>query len=276
MRAELVCDGKHELAEGPVWHKGALWWVNINAGELHRLGEKRQVRPSLGCAAPCADGRWLCGAGGELGFYDWQSARWETIAVVEQETRNRFNDGKCDPAGRFWVGSMSRKQEAATGGLYVMDGALRPKRVLTERMISNGLAWSPDGSRMYHTDSWTRRVEVFDCDGDRISAGRKWAEFEAFPDGMASDAAGNVWVALWGGSSVVCLDGTTGRTLEKVELPVSQVSSCAFGGEDLATLYITTAHEHLQPEQRAREPLAGGIFAARPGVKGLAVAQFKF
>jgi sugar lactone lactonase YvrE len=173
---------------------------------------------------------------------------------------------------------MNLDQSAATGALYVLEGGLPPRQVLTGRMISNGLAWSPDHRTLYHTDSWTRRIDAFDYEPETaaISAPKALVEFPGgvFPDGMAMDAEGNLWVALWGGGAVVRIDTRTGRELARITLPVSQPSSCAFGGPALDALYITTAHEHLDASTRTRQPLAGGIFCAHPGVCGLPVTLF--
>ncbi len=285
MTADLLFDCRHQLAEGPVWHNDALWWVNINAGELHRLdpasGDCRQrtIGGLLGCAVPTADGRWLLGRNGGFDFLDFETGALEPIAAPESDRlRHRFNDGKCDPCGRFFAGTINL--DGKPGAAFYRIGAdLRPVCLLEGVTVSNGLAWSPDGSTFYYADSPTRRVDCFDWDREtgNISGRRPLVvvpEGSGVPDGMDIDAHGNLWVALWGGGAVVCYHGRTGAELARIHVPVSQPSSCVFGGPDLSTLFITTAWQDLCPETRASEPTAGSIYHICPGVSGHAVSLF--
>ena len=286
MTAGLLYDCRHHLAEGPVWHEDALWWVNISAGELHRLDPAtgrhtcRAIGGLLGCAVPCADGRWLLGHNGGFAFFDWNSGALTTLAQPEARLpRHRFNDGKCDPQGRFFAGTINLDLEPKAS-LYRLGADLIPVRLLGGVTVSNGLDWSPDGAVFYYADSPTRKVDAFDRDAatGSISNRRTLVEIPeggGYPDGMAADAHGNLWVALWGGGAVVCLDGGTGDELARIRVPVSQPSSCAFGGPDLATLFITTARQDLSEESLANEPAAGSIYQVRPGVSGRPVTLFQ-
>ena len=286
MKAELLVDCRHHLAEGPVWHDGKLWWVNITAGELHRLDpasgqhETRAIGGLLGCAVPTDDGRWLLGHNRGFSMFNWQSGKTTVVATPDGELpRNRFNDGKCDPAGRLFAGTINLDIRIGSANLYRIDHTLHPVKVLDQVTISNGLAWSANRRTMYYTDTVTRRVDQFDYDlaSGGISNRRPLVEIPegaGYPDGMAIDAADNLWVALWGGSAVVCYDGKTGAERARVTLPVSQPSSCAFGGKDLDTLFITSAWQDLSPAARANEPLAGSIFRVFPGVHGTPITPF--
>jgi sugar lactone lactonase YvrE len=186
----------------------------------------------------------------------------------------RFNDGKCDPAGRFWAGTMAYDLAPGAGTLYRLDrgGVVRP--VIPGLTISNGLAWDEARGVMYHIDTIPRTVWAYDYDLDSGAIARRrvaWQVPEAlgYPDGMTLDAVGRLWIAFFGGGCVRCWD-PLGRTIvHVVALPVSQVTACTFGGPDLQELYITTAWEHMTRAQRAAEPLAGGLFRARLDVPGL-------
>jgi sugar lactone lactonase YvrE len=201
------------------------------------------------------------------------------IADVEADLQDqRMNDGKCDPAGRFWAGTMALDKRRGAGALYRLDADGRVHRMLDEVSISNGLDWSNDGRLMYYVDTPTRSVDVFDFDvatgaiANRRSLARVEPD-EGWPDGLTLDADGYIWVALWCGAAVrrYAPDGTLDRV---VAVPTTYPTSCAFGGSDLGDLYITTAATALTPDERLREPLAGGLFRCRPGVHGRPAHRF--
>lgn len=279
IEAELILDAKAELAEGPCWlaDRERLLWVDIKAGHVHLLdpvtGEDRviEVGQPVGAAVPADDGRAVVALRDGFALLDLDSGRIEAVAEVEKELDgNRMNDGKCDPSGRFWAGTMAMDGRRGAGSLYRLDDRRHVERMVEGVSISNGLGWSLDGRRMYYIDTPEDRVDVFDFDPatGSIANRRQFAPIDGpgHPDGMAVDAEGGLWVALWGGSRVVHFlpHGTADGS---VELPVAQVTSCCFGGPDLRDLYITTAWEHLAPERR--QPHAGGLFRCRPGVAGL-------
>lgn len=283
--AELICDAKAELAEGPVWHDGVLWWVNINAGTLNCLDTVTGINTSratgdfLGAAVPTMQGGWLIARRHEVARLDWQSGKITSLAkLANPDPRLRFNDGKCDPRGRFFAGTMRWDVARERGAFYRLDGS-KLDTLFGGVTVSNGLDWSPDGARMFYTDTLTGRVDIFDYD---LATGTpserrplvKMPPAYGWPDGLCCDVNGNLWVALWGGGGVECFDGRTGKSLERISIPVRQVSSCCFGGANLDRLYITTAWEGFNGAEREAEPLAGGIFMFQPGVCGRPVSKF--
>ena len=287
LRAELVFDAKAELAEGPVWHDDALWWVNIKAGTLNRLALSTGINTSratgdfLGVAVPAASGDWLLARRDSVARLDWSSGKITPLAkLANLDPRLRFNDGKCDPHGRFFAGTMHREVAPERAAFYRLAGG-KLEAQFAGVTVSNGLDWSPDGARMYYTDTLTGRVDVFDYDLETgaLSGRRplvKFAQSQGWPDGLCCDVNGNVWLALWDGGCVECLDGRTGKSLERIPIPARRVSSCCFGGENFDRLFITTAWEDLDKAARDAEPLAGGIFAVQPGVCGQSPALAKF
>lgn len=286
--AQVIYSGRAELAEGPVWYEGALWWVDIVAGTLNRLDPETGLNTSratggfLGAAVPSTDGRWVLARQHECTLFDWETGRFTPLAAPTAgiAPRHRFNDGKCDPTGRFWVGTMSLDQRPSEASLFVIEGNGQIQRALTGISLSNGLGWSPAGDSFYHIDTPTRRISRFRFEPDKGVIGDRqtlvqFSEADGFPDGMTVDAAGNLWVALWSGNAVAQIEGKTGALLQKHRLPVSQVSSCTFGGSDLRTLFITTAWEGFSFAQREAQPLAGSIFVLRTDAPGLPVVPFR-
>ena len=279
LSAELLYDGKAELAEGPVWHEGALWWVDIFAGTLNRLDSFTGINSSratgdfLGAAVPTVRGDWLLASRHRIIRMDWWTGQADTLATLDgPQDRLRFNDGKCDPRGRFLVGTMHRDGASGTAALYQFSGG-RMKDMLDGITISNGMDWSPDGSRFFYADSPTGRVDVFDYDPDTGAMVNRRPLIKVrkgVPDGLCCDRDGNIWLALWEGGAVGCFDGKSGALLERIDLPVAKVTSCCFGGEKFDRLFITTAWEGNNRAQRDAEPLAGSIFVAQPCVSGKA------
>ena len=184
----------------------------------------------------------------------------------------RMNEGACDPDGRFYCGSMAYDKRPRGGALYRLDPDHSARVVLADVTISNGLDWSPDGALAYYNDTETFRVDVFDYDRDAGLTGRRpFAETgTARPDGLTVDAEGGVWVALANGGSVRRYT-PEGVIDEVVELPVTKVTACTFGGANLDELYITTSRENLEPGD---QPLAGSLFRAAVGMEGLPVREF--
>lgn len=283
---ELFFPGRAELAEGPVWHDGALWWVNIVSGTLNRLDVASRLNTSratgdfLSAAVPSRDGSWLIAQRNRCSRLDWSSGAITPCASISDfPAGNRLNDGKCDPMGNFWVGSMDLKLTPSRASLYRLSTRGEVSRVLQNLTLSNGLVWSPSGTTFYHVDSVARRVTAFDCDVDsgKLANARKVVEFqehEGSPDGMTIDREGNLWIALWGASSVIRVASNTGKVLSRHALPIPQVSACTFGGAGLSTLFITTAWENLSLDQRIAQPLAGSIFALETDTQGLAANLF--
>jgi sugar lactone lactonase YvrE len=291
LRAELVLDARAELAEGPLWDEDrhVIWWVDINAGRVHRLDPATgsdsaiEIGRPVGCIALRQDGALVVAAPEALLKLNPETGATGILARFESEPiALRCNDGKPDPVGRFWIDRMAFDRAPGAGSL-VRYGRSGPgseagfETVLRGLTIPNGLDWSGDGKRMYFVDSVRRVISVFDFDekNGRIGEGRPFARVDeslglpasAVPDGLTIDEDDCVWVAVWGGGCVLRF-GPGGSLLTRVDVPVARVSSCAFGGDDLAELFITTAWEGSTSDERAAEPEAGGVFRVRPGVRG--------
>ena len=278
--AELILDAHAPLAEGPVWLESTneLMWVDCAAGNVHWLdhgtGQDRvlNVGAQVGVALPARSGFVLALPHGISRLAAGATVP-EPIVHFGHESDMCLNDGACDRRGRLWVGSISYDEAPERGSLYRIGPDMQFERVLDRLWISNGIDWSLDDAKMYFVDSPTRRVDVLDYD---IATGaatnrRPFHEFAddvpGIPDGLCVDAEGGLWVALWGGSRVVGLT-PDGELHTHVDVPSSQVTSCAFGGPDLKTLFITSATWDLAPEVLAEEPHAGGLFTADVGVAG--------
>jgi len=284
---EIVADVGARLGEGPVWDAadGLLYWVDIPSCALHRLQPTsgvddcvtvdRQVgavalRASGGLVLAWEDGFAVSGAWGE---------RPSLVVPVEHgAVPSRFNDGKCDPAGRFWAGSMAHDERPGAGALYRLDQDLTAQRVIDHVGISNGLAWSADGRTMFYIDTPTGGVDAFDygLETGAITRRRRVidvAKGAGWPDGMTIDVDGCLWVALWGGSAVhrYTPDGRLDRV---VPVPVRRVTSCTFGGPGLDQLYITTARHNAVEPVPAPEPYAGAVFVHEPGITGHPAVPF--
>jgi len=273
------------LGEGPRWDAAGrrLLAVDIEGRRLHRFdpatGEDRplDLGERIGVATPVEGGGLLLALARRLAVLDEAANRLETLAAFPHGDDVRANDGACDPAGRFFVGTMALDERPGGGALYrYAEAAL--ERVLDAVTLSNGLAWSPDGTRMYYVDSPTRRVDVFDYDtatgepGARRPFARIAAE-DGIPDGLAVDDAGGVWIALYGGGAVRRFDPEGG--LDRVlEVPATNVTACCFGGPDGRSLFVTTARQGLGEAELAREPLAGSVFVADAGVAGPPATPF--
>lgn len=284
---ELLVDAHAIVGEGPFWHheEAVLYWVDITGKLVHRYDPASgrdttiDVGQTVGAARPRRSGGLVLALQDGFAALDTATGGVEWLAEVEKDDpTNRMNDGACDSAGRFWAGTMSFTERTGAGSLYRLDADHRVTRMLGDLTIANGIGWSPDDLIMYYIDSTTGRLDAFDFDAAQgtIANRRTVAEMAlpgAVPDGLTVDAEGYIWVALWGGWCVrrYAPDGRLDRT---IELPVSQVSACAFGGRDLEDLYITSASANLSDERRAREPHAGGLFRCRPGVRGLPVHAY--
>lgn len=287
MKAELVIDCRHHLGEGPVWYQNALWWVNITAGELHAYDPKTRehrtmhVGGNLGCAIPTVAGQWLLAKDLEIGIYDPRELSYAVIGSIPETYPNlRFNDGKVDAGGRLWVGTLQMDLHEGRADLFSFDGKSEPIKALAGVTISNGIAWSMDLRRMYYIDTLTCAIDCFDYQVETGSIDRRrtlirFAEGDGYPDGMAMDEHGDLWVSMWGGSCVVCVDVMAGKIKQRIDLPVPQPSSCCFGGEHGNELWITSAHQGMNDEQRLQYPHSGSVFKVQLDVKGAPIHFWK-
>jgi len=267
-----------ELGEGPCWDdaNADLYWVDITAHRVHRLtrdGEHASwdVRQPVGAVALRATGGLVLAAQDGFLALDTASGGLASLAEIDHGRPGiRMNDGACDRAGRFFAGSMANDETPGAGALYRLDPDHSVTRLITGVGISNGIGWSLDDTRMYYVDSLTYQVDVFDYDPvtGAIDGRRAFASLgqgDVMPDGLAVDAEGSVWVAVWGGGAVHCYS-PAGRLTQVLELPAANVTSCAFGGADMATLYITTA---AGPGRSG-----GAVFSCRPGAIGLPANRY--
>jgi sugar lactone lactonase YvrE len=278
---DVALDLKADLAEGPIWDARLrrLLFVDIMRGEVHAFDPATgqdavyETGQPVGAVAPTVRGDWIAAVRDGFVRVDPATGGTRLAAIVEDDKPdNRMNDGYCDARGRFWAGTMSLKHEREAGGLYRLGTDGRVTRMLGGVTTSNGLDWSPDQKLMYYVDTGTRRIDLFDFDLDSgdISNRRalvRFDEAEGKPDGLIVDADGCVWIALWGGAQVrrYMPDGRLDRT---IPVPATYATKCAFGGDDLSDLFITSARQPLAPDAAAREPLAGSVLVCRPGVRG--------
>ncbi len=283
-KPEVVAGGNAILGESPLWSpaEAALYWVDINNPTIHRLDpatgarERWPIETEIGSIGLAGPRRMIAGLRTGAHYVDLETGRIEPICDPEGEgrfNRNRMNDGKIDRAGRFWVGTMNDPGHEPLGTLYRIDRDGGAAPVLGGIRVPNALCWSPDSSVMYFTDSYSHQIWAFDFDlatgameNKRVFAAI--AEETGVPDGATVDADGFLWCAHMFGSRVsrYAPDGSLDRA---IALPVPQVTSCAFGGADLETLYITTASLRMDRAALAEQPLAGALFAVDPGVRGL-------
>ena len=284
---ELALDARADLGEAPAWNADAhrLIWVDITGGVVHRFDpstgrdEAIGVGQPVGAAAPTTSGGLIIAARDGFSLLDPSTGRLEMLAEVEPTVpATLMNDGKCDAAGGFWAGTKDVEGRRPLGSLFRLDADLSLTRVLTGVTISNGLGWSPDQRTMYYIDSATYAIDAFDVELETASLSNRRQLVElpepwGLPDGMTVDEEGFLWVAFWTGSAIRRLS-PVGEVVSVVELPVSLVTSCSFGGDDLSDLYVTSARVGLSGEQLEAQPRAGGLFRLSPGVRGHAAHRF--
>ena len=282
---EVALDAAAELGEGPLWddHTGTLLWVDILRHEVHRYdpidGSDHSCRlpDPVGAVVPRARGGLAVAFGMRFGLLDEDSGQVSELARVHKG--DRMNDGACDPAGRFWAGTMTDAQTAAGSALYVLEPNAAVHEALSGVTLSNGLAWSPSGDLLYYADTPLQRVDVFDYDvaSGQLSNRRTvvdLADADGRPDGLTTDADGNLWVAMARGRQVRC-HRPDGRLEHVVSIPAPSVTSCAFGGPSLTELYVTTARWFATPEHLSEYPQAGAVFRVDGlGARGLPSHRF--
>jgi sugar lactone lactonase YvrE len=282
---ERVTPAIDMLGETPVWMpaEGALYWVDIRAPSINRYdpatgGVRRWAMPELcGAIVPAAQGL-LVALLRDVRHFDPVTEALTPLHEVEPVSAgNRLNEAKCDPAGRLWVGSMRDFGLATTGALYRVGAGFDQARVLDAITVPNSLAWSPDGRRMYFADSRERMLRAYDFEPETGTLGAMEVvlgpDVPGRPDGCTVDAEGCIWIARPGAGRVLRVT-PDGRVLQTLHLSASQPTACTLGGNDLRTLYVTSARQRLSPEQLTQEPEAGGLFAARVDVPGLPSSVF--
>ncbi len=283
LRPECALRAASIVGESPDWdvQQRRLYWIDIRRQLVNRFDPRTRTNEEFPIDEIVTSLNLRQGGGLILtlrktfAFFDAGMGRLERLSDPEPALPgNRFNDSECDPEGRLWAGTMSdREWNSPSGSLYRLDAGLRSTRMRVEVVCSNGTGWSPDGRTMYHTESFRYAVFAYDFDGatGEIANRRPFVQLDPaggeFPDGLTVDAEGFVWSAHVGKGRIVRYD-PAGRAERQVQLPVTRGTSCMFGGDDLRTLFITSARETLTPEMLRHEPLAGSLFACDPGVAG--------
>lgn len=279
-KLDVVIEAGCELGESPVWDIATqtLWWTDINGRKLHHIDpssgrhESYAMPGRVGSFALRASGGLVLAMEQGFSFFDLKSGAVTTIATPEAGlAKHRFNDGRCDPQGRFLAGSMNTARDAASAKLWRLNLDHSVEEMADDCTIANGLAWSPDGKTMYWVDGGRQHIYTFDYPAVGKPTNRTvWigpGMVQGRHDGAAVDSEGCYWTARWNGHAVVRLT-PEGKIDRIIDVPVARVSMCAFGGRDLKTLYITTAWENAAPEERTKEPLAGAVFAIDVGIAG--------
>ncbi|XP_076319144.1 regucalcin-like isoform X2 [Tachypleus tridentatus] len=304
MRVSVVSTRRSVVGEGPHWDERSqtLLHVDLFAGDVCRLEPRTQDTRAIHLdhefvtlAVPYASNprHLLVTTGTEVRRLQWDTGETEILVEVDKgEKRTRFNDGKCDSTGRLWAGTMGlesspAKVDLGQGSLFSLDpNSLTVSKQVENLNLSNGMAWSSDNRLMFFIDSVPGKLYVFDCDVETgvLSNQRTLVDFTVsheyqdcgIPDGMTVDIEGKLWVACYNGSCVVRIDPARGNLLQKIEFPVSNITSCCFGGPNYDELYVTSALLGLTGEQRKHQQLAGAVFkVADLGVKGFAPACFR-
>jgi L-arabinonolactonase len=289
-QVEVAVDAANQLGEGVIWSPahGQILWTDIigkafwSFDPVTRAAKKRELPERLACFAPLGGASILAGFASGLARFELGSGSREPLATIEADLpTTRLNDGKLDRQGRLVFGTMDEASpnRRPLGHVWTYDGGSEPRILFGDIKISNSIAFSPDGRRMYFADTPLRTIFVFDYDPDdgQVSNRRIFAETGSdggFPDGSTVDAEGYLWNAEWGGARVMRYS-PDGRVDRIIPTPCSQMTCCAFGGDDLSTLFITSARDGLGAAALAAQPHAGALFALNAGVRGLADTPFR-
>lgn len=272
------------LGEGPVWDPKTqtICWIDILDPCIHTWNEKTiihqrlQMPSMIGCAALDDHGDFIVAL--EDGFWkcERENGALKQLVPIEADLKtNRFNDGKCDPSGRFWAGSLSLNETDPSGSVYCMDATMQVRKMIGDVTISNGLCWSLNRKYFYYIDTPTLEVCRYDYDDVTGNISNKTiiiriTKEQGFPDGMTIDAEGMLWIAHWGGWQITRWDPCSGFQLNAIRMPASQITSLCFGGEHFDEIYVTSASRGLTEKQLEEEPLAGHLFVIRnSGYRGL-------
>jgi len=283
MKANLLYKSDCMLGEGAFWHeaRNSFFWVDIDGKRLYEyVAQNKKVnswqflhRPSM--IALDVHGQFVIAFQGGIARFDLQTEKLQWLVDIEKgDAEHRTNDGAVDRAGRLWIGTMHVRFKEGDGVLYCVGSDLSLTKKVEGITIPNGLVWSLDDRTMFHIDSPSRKVQAYSFDS---KTGTIVFERTAVtipvetgtPDGMCIDEEGMLWIAQWDGFGVYRWNPENGKLLDKIEVPVPQVSSCAFGGENYDQLFITTARENFTLELLAKYPDSGSVYTAFPGVRGV-------
>lgn len=280
IRSEPVGQIRSQWGEAPIWWQGALYYCDIDGHMVHRYDpvdgseQSWNVGRRVGTIVPRESGGFVIAGDDGLFLFDEVSGALVPIADPEHDKpNNRFNDGKCSPDGRFFAGTISLTRKIGDAKLYRLDPDLSLHEAFGPVTTSNGIVWSADGHTVYYIDTPRREVLAFDYEVGHLSNMRTALDtghIDASPDGMTIDAAGRLWIAFCHGGCVSCFDPTNGNELHRIPLPCLETTACAFGGPDLADLFVTTGIH-----KTAKEEHAGRLFVIR-GLKIGGVASHAF
>ncbi len=287
--ANLLFDTKSILGEGPVWDfkRQSLFWVDIEGCKLLQYIPSKEENKRwpfdemIGAAVPMQNGNLLLAMEKGLASFNFETEQLFKLGVLENsDARIRFNDGKIGPDGALWIGTMDKNCGPKAGAFFRVTPSLQSTVKIPQTSVSNGMAWTFDKKTLYYIDSPTFTIRAFDFDLETgsISNAKTVVEVPASygsPDGMSIDEEDMLWVAHWGGNCVRRWNPQTGKVLDQINVPAPHVTSCCFGGEDLKTLYITTARSGLSQQQLVDFPLSGGLFLFDLNIKGTLINYFK-
>lgn len=288
-KATLAYRAEASLGEGAIWNdqKQELLWIDIEGKKLHNYNPKTNKNKSLtmpsrpGTVVPERGNSVMVALEDGIHRVDLKTGKNKLFADMSANLKgSRLNDGKCDPSGRLWVGSMHFQQLSGKANLFRVDGSRNYEVQKDSVTISNGIVWTADKKTMYYIDTPTLEIKAYDYNDEigMISNERvvvKISESLGYPDGMTIDEEGMLWVGMWNGNAVIRFNPITGKLDRKIEVPAHNVTSCAFGGENLDVLYITSARIDTTPEELKKYPLSGSVFKVKPGVKGVESNFFK-
>lgn len=288
IKASLAYEIGTTLGEGPVWDEigEKLYWVDIMSGMVYIYDPKEnsnkgfKIDGHVGAVALREKGGFVMVTENGFAFINLESQEITPIADPESNIPgNRFNDGKCDPYGRFWAGTMAYKEERGAGGLYCLNPDLSVEVKLKNVSISNGLAWNKNQDKFFYIDTTEQKVFSFDYNykTGEISGKTIIREINnriGFPDGMTIDEQDHLWIALYGGGKVIRVNPQNGDTVFEVKLPVPKPTSCTFGGKELNELFITTCRDDMSQSDIEQAPLSGSLFKVKLPYKGLPAYRF--
>ena len=287
--AVLAYEIDAKLGEGAIWNHSTneLFWIDIEGKSLHIYNPKTNKNRSLktpsriGTVVPINDKEALIALENGVSKINLKTGVINSFVDMENNLINsRLNDGKCDPSGRLWVGSMHLEQENGKANLYKIVTLGNLETMIDSVTISNGIVWTSDKKTMYYIDTPTSQIKAYNYNNStgNITNPRVAVQIPTelgYPDGMTIDEEGMVWVGMWDGNAVIRFNPKTGDVLQTIEVPSHNITSCAFGGDNLETLYITTASIDMTDDELKKYPLSGSVFKVEPGVKGVKSSFFK-
>lgn len=281
-KADVLYPSQCVLGESPLWHaaRKCCFWVDIENGVLYEYNWTQQTTRNwkfnyrLTLVLQGKDDQLTLALDAKIASFDLETEKLKWLVDIETDSEIRCNDGAPDTLGRLWVGTMHLEHKNEAGALYCIDPDLKVHKKLNNITISNGIAWSLDNKRLYYIDSPTQAVQsfIFEEKTGKIIFEKNVISIPnemGSPDGMSIDEEGMLWIAHWGGFGLYRWNPRNGELISKIEVPVPQVSSCAFVGENLDYLLITTARENMKEEELKKYPESGDVFLAKTAVKGV-------